>query len=421
MTKRVITPMLQKDYITAVRAQGSYIYDETNKCYLDASSGAITCSIGHSHPEMISVIHEQMQKLQFVYRSQFSSTEAENLAQMLCERSENEVYEHVFFVNSGTEAIETAMKMALQYWQETGQPKKTFFLSRRISYHGITMGALSLSGHPLRRQRFEGLLEKYPLLHADLEADSLKTHLKELKKVIESVGSEHIAALVLEPVVGAAGGAIVPPKKYYKKVAELCKNYNILFIADEVMTGLGRTGSWFGLDHWDTTADIVAVGKSLGAGYAPIAATLCKKEIVESIKNGSGVVMSGHTYSAHPLSCKAASTVLSIIENENLLQRVNLVGDRLKNELMKMKKSIPFIKKVRGKGLLLGMEFESKQNRIQESVLKNAQENGLLLYPSAGGKYGKEENSILIAPPFTITDNEIDELLEKLYKTLQNL
>lgn len=364
-----IQPLLNKTYLKAISASGIYIYDEHGKAYLDGSSGAVTCSLGHSHEKLLPFIKSQLDKLQFVYRSQFASEEAERLATKLFELSPGKSLAHAFFVNSGTEAIETAMKIALQYWQEKGVPTKRHFITRWKSYHGITMGALSLSGHALRRQRFEDSLEKYPSLSSDLENDSLTIQVDEFEKVINTLGPSSIAAFVAEPMVGAAGTALTPQEEYYKLFKAVCDKHRILFIADEVMTGLGRTGKWFGLEHWHTHADIVAVGKSLGAGYAPIAATLMTDEILEPIKKGSGLIMSGHTYSGHPLSCATALKVLEIVEEDKLLTNVNEIGTYLKDALQELKKKYSFISIVRGKGLLTGMEFNPSIKGLQARVI----------------------------------------------------
>jgi len=416
-----VQPLLRKTYIKAASAQGVYIYDEKGKVYLDGSSGAVTCSLGHSHKKVLKVIREQLDKLQFVYRSQFGSAEAERLASKLFELSPHKKHTHTFFVNSGTEAMETAMKIALQFWQEHGQPEKKHFVSRWKSYHGITMGALSLSGHPLRRQRFENSLEKYPALRADLEKDSLEMQTKEFIEVIEKTGAKHIAAFVAEPIVGAAGTALTPHADYYQEMKKICDEYGILFIADEVMTGLGRTGKWFAMEYWDTVADIVAIGKSLGAGYAPIAATLMTENILAPIKNGSGLIMSGHTYSGHPLSCATALSVLEVVEEDNLLANVNEKGVYIKNKLLDLKRMYPIIDAVRGKGLLLGMEFDRSKKGLQAKFIEQCFQNGLLVYPAVGGPEGKDENGILVSPPFIINQNETDELLEKIEKSLKEV
>ena len=421
MSNHNIQPLLNKYYLRASRAKGIYIYDESGKEYLDGSSGAVACSLGHSHEKILSVIKKQADKLQFVYRSQFGSAEADNLAEKLYRLSPQNAYAHSFFVNSGTEAIETAMKVALQYWQEQGQPEKNQFITRWKSYHGITMGALSLSGHPLRRQRFESSLAKYPSLVADLEKDSIENQMIEFRNSIEKKGAKHIAAFVAEPIVGAAGTALTPQQGYYQQIRKICDEYGILFIADEVMTGLGRTGAWLALEHWQTIADIVTVGKSLGAGYASIAATLMTEKILEPIKKGSGLIMSGHTYSGHPLSCATALKVLEVIEEDRLIENVNGQGDYIKSGLIKLKDRYNFIDVVRGKGLLMGFEFNPSTKGLQSKFIDACFQKGLLVYPAVGGGEGTDENGILIAPPFIITKTESDELLAKLDDALKHV
>ncbi|MBK5280222.1 MAG: aspartate aminotransferase family protein [Bacteroidia bacterium] len=421
MSVHNLQPLLNKTYPKAASAKGVYIYDKSGKQYLDGSSGAVTSSLGHSHAKIIPFIKQQLDKLQFVYRSQFGSEEAEALATKLFAVSVNKSHAHSFFVNSGTEAIETAMKIAVQYWQEKGQPEKVHFLSRWKSYHGITMAALSLSGHALRRQRFEGSLQKYPALYADLEKDSLQQQRKEFIEVIEKKGAKHIAAFVAEPMVGAAGTALTPHPEYYQEMKKICDDYGILFIADEVMTGLGRTGKWFALEHWQTVADIVTIGKSLGAGYAPIAATLMTDKILDPIKKGSGLIMSGHTYSGHPLSCATALRVLEVIEEDNLLSNVTEKGVFIKNRLMELKDAYPFIDVVRGKGLMMGIEFNPSRKGLQARFIDQCFNNGLLVYPAVGGATGEDENGILISPPFILNQIEAEELLYKFEKSLNEI
>ena len=415
MKNHNIQPLLKKNYLKAVSARGVYIYDEHGKKYLDGSSGPVACSLGHSHPALVAHIKAQLGKIQFVYRSQFGSEEAEQLAWKLAQISPEQNYQHSFFVNSGSEATETALKIALQYWREKGRASKIQFISRQKSYHGITMGALGVSGHPLRRRQFEEVLWSSPdKLRKDLEKDPLEQHLAELETVIRKAGAEKIAGLLLEPVIGAAGTALVPPPGYYQAMKQICRKHEILFMADEVMTGLGRTGSAFGLDHWGTTADIVTLGKSLGAGYAPIAATLLTDEILGPIREGSGVIMSGHTYSGHPLSCAVACQVLEIIEQDRLLENVRRMGDMLMQGLARLREKFDFVQTVRGKGLLLGMELDPAMPGLQGKIIDRCFENGLLVYPAVGGKEGKDENGLLIAPPYIISKSETEQLLELL-------
>ena len=291
--------------------KGVYLYDLEGKKYLDACSGAVTANIGHGVAEIIEAIRKQADKVSFVYRSQFTSEPAEKLAQKIANLAEGDL-NWSFFVNSGSEATETAMKIAIQHWQEKGIGSKYKILSRWVSYHGITLGALSMSGHKNRRERFVPLLEDFPTVHPPYcyrcpfnktikNCGYLCAH--ELETTIKRIGAEHIAAFIAEPVIGAAGAAITPPPEYFNIIKEICDRNNILLIADEVMTGFGRTGTMFAFEQWGIVPDIVALGKGMGAGYTPIAATLVSDHVMEPILQGSKVVMSGHTLSANPQSC----------------------------------------------------------------------------------------------------------------------
>ncbi|MCB0600834.1 MAG: aminotransferase class III-fold pyridoxal phosphate-dependent enzyme [Saprospiraceae bacterium] len=415
MSSHCIQPLLNKKYLKAVSASGVFIYDENGKGYLDGSSGPVASSLGHTHPGMAEHIIRQLGKIQFVYRTQFGTEEAEQLAWKLAEISPGKQYDHTFFVNSGSEATETALKIAIQYWRERGRNSKIQFISRQKSYHGITMGSLAVSGHQIRRQQFEKVLWHSPeKLTRDLETDSLEKHLVEVEAIIRKTGADHIAGLILEPIIGAAGTVLVPPDGYYQAMKQICREHEILFMADEVMTGLGRTGKYFGLDHWDTYADIVTIGKSLGAGYAPIAATMMTDAILDPIRKGSGLIMSGHTYSAHPLSCATALQVLNIIEQDNLVENVNRMGGILKMGLHAIKDKFGLVQTVRGKGLLLGMELDPAVPGLQGKIIERCFENGLLVYPSMGGKDGNAENGLLIAPPYIISESETEQLLDLL-------
>ena len=322
--------MLNEDYPMIEYGKGVYLYDVEGKKYLDASSGAVTANIGHGVREISDAMKKQADKVSFVYRSQFTSEPAERLAQKLAAL----VGGHLswsFFVNSGSEATETAMKVAIQYWQEKGIQTKNKILSRWVSYHGITLGALSMSGHTGRRARFVPLLEDFPAIHPPYcyrcpynqtapECGYLCA--QELETAINRIGAEHIAAFIAEPIVGASGGAITPPKDYYKKIKQICERHDILFIADEVMTGFGRTGTMLACEHWNVIPDIVALGKGMGAGYTPIAATLVGDHVMEPIRKGSKMVMSGHTLSANPLSCATSLAVIDYLERQNLFAAV---------------------------------------------------------------------------------------------------
>ncbi|MGM0835081.1 MAG: aspartate aminotransferase family protein [Bacillota bacterium] len=434
----LIKPLLDKNYPIISHGMGVYLFDVNGKKYLDGSSGAVTASIGHHVQAVIDAMTEQAGKVSFVYRSQFSSVPAEKLAEKLMKLAPGDV-NWSFFVNSGTESIETAMKVAIQYWQERGRPEKNQIISRWKSYHGITIGALSLSGHADRRSRFETLLEKSPIVEPpycyrcpfNLQYPECGLSCaKDLERAILEIGSENIAAFVAEPIVGAAAGAVTPPDGYYQKIEELCKKYDILFIADEVMTGIGRTGTMFAVEHWGVTPDIICIGKGMSAGYSPIAATLVSHSIIETILKGSKIIMSGHTYSANPQSAAVALAVLEYIEKEELVENARVMGIYLRQQLEVLQKKYPIIGDVRGKGLLLGLEIVAdhttkypfyQEKAVTNKLIDKALKNGLLIYPASAGTEGIGGDAVIIAPPLSVTKNEIEELISILEITLKEI
>ncbi len=428
----LIKPLIGEQYPTIDYGKGVYLYDVTGKEYLDACSGAVTANLGHGMEEIIQSIVNQGNKVAFVYRSQFSNQPAEDLAAFLYEKTN---YPWSFFVNSGSEAIETAIKIAIQHWQEQGRPLKRKILSRWLSYHGITFGALSASGHPVRRERFDSFLGDWPTIEPPycLHCPFGKTYpscnlacANQLETMISRIGSENIAAFLAEPIIGAAGGAITPPMDYYSRIKTICEENNILFISDEVMTGCGRTGTFLSLEKWGIEADITAIGKGLSGGYAPIAATLISDKVMNPILNGSKVIMSGHTFSGNPLSASSALAVLKLIESEQIIENVEVKGTYLKNYLEKLKNQFSFIKDIRGSGLLLGIEFR-QSNEIRGEIggeftsfiVKSGVENGLLLYPAAAGIDGRKGSAIIIAPPLNSSKVELVELYKRLRYTFQ--
>ncbi|MFB7139058.1 aspartate aminotransferase family protein [Gottfriedia sp. NPDC056225] len=423
----LIKPLLGQHYPMISHGEGVYLFDKDGNRYIDGSSGAITVGIGHGVDEIINVMTEQAKQVSFVYRSQFTSEPAEKLAKKLSEITQGDL-NWTFFVNSGTEATETAMKLAIQHYQEKGKKGKNKILSRWMSYHGITIGALSMSGHPLRRQRFVPILEEYPSVSPpycyrcpfNLEHPSCDLACaSELETAIDRIGPEHIAAFIAEPIIGAAGGAIVPSKGYYQRIKAICEKYDILLISDEVMTGLGRTGKMFAMEHWGVQPDIVTLGKGLTSGYTPMAATIASDRVIEPIMRGSKLVMSGHTFSANPLSAAVSLAVIEYVEKHNLVQAAEEKGNYLMNKLQGLKEKFSIIGDVRGKGLLIGIEFIS--NIKSSAFIQKVMNKGLLLYPSVAGKNGKEDSAFMIAPPLTITYGELDELLQILTESLTEL
>ncbi|WP_274362186.1 aspartate aminotransferase family protein [Paenibacillus thermotolerans] len=434
--ERLIKPELGRSYPSASYGSGIYIVDADGKRYIDASSGAVTASIGHGVKEMIDAMSEQAKKVSFVYRSQFTSEPAERLAEKLSRILPDADY-WSFFVNSGSEATETAMKIAIQHWQEKGQRSKVKVLSRRMSYHGITLGALSMSGHAARRRRFVPLLEEFPvvapaycyrcpfgLTHPECGlrcADDLET-------AIRRIGPEHIAAFIAEPVVGAAGGAVVPPEGYFQRIKAICEAYDVLFIADEVMTGIARTGAMLGIEHWGVEPDLIALGKGMTASYTPMAAALAKDTVMEPIMNGSKVVMSGHTYSANPQSAAVALAVLEYVEKHDLVAAAGRSGAYLLEKLTELSARCEMIGDVRGKGLLLALELVADRDArrpfppelaVTSRVVEKAFANGLLLYPAAGGD--GDGDAVIIAPPLVIGFEQIDEVVRLVELTLHDV
>ncbi|WP_088010848.1 aspartate aminotransferase family protein [Gottfriedia acidiceleris] len=434
MTKRdyLIKPLVGESYPTIDRGETIYLWDKQGKKYIDGSSGAVAASIGHGVKEIIDDMVKQASKVAFVFRSQFTSEAAEKLAEKIGQLAPGDL-NWSFFVNSGTEATETAMKMAIQHFQERGIHTKTKIISRSMSYHGITIGSLSMSGHPLRRKRFTSLLEDYPMVEAPyckrcpFELEPRNCGLlcaTALDRTIQKLGSENVAAFIAEPIVGAAGAALTPPKGYYEKIKEICDKHDVLFIADEVMTGIGRTGEMFGINHWNCVPDLLVLGKGLAAGYTPIAVAIASDRVMQPILEGSRLVMSGHTFSANPLSASIALAVLNYVEKNRLVQNSKIQGEKIKLKLGEWQKEYPFIFDVRGEGLLIGIEikedfFDCKS--VTNRVIEIAKKHGLLLYPSVSGPYGRSENSFLLSPPLVITDAQVDELLTLLREVFKEL
>jgi len=431
----VIKPDLRKEYPLVSHGKGIYLYDNQGKRYLDACSGALVVNIGHANVEIVRAMRDQALKVTFTFRGQFANQPAVELAAILAALAPGDL-NRVFFVNSGSEATETAMKIAIQYWQEKGCFTKNKVISRWMSYHGITLGALSMSGHKARRKRFAQILYDYPVApppycyrcpfgrqHPD--CDLLCAG--ELERSIQLIGPENIAGFIFEPVIGASGGAIVPPDGYHAKIAEICRRHNILLIADEVMTGFGRTGRMFAVEHWGIEPDIMAIGKGLSGGYAPIAATMVSERIVKTIAGGSGTIMAGHTFSANPLACAVALAVVKYILNHRLIEKANKRARYLEKKLRGLARNHPLIGNVRGLGMMWGIElvrncftgepFDEKLD-VAGLVVNRAMQNGLIIYNASGGFVGPQGAAFMVAPPLTITRKEIDVLVELLAVTL---
>lgn len=401
--------------------EGVYLWDVDGKQYIDASSGAVAANLGHGDPGVLAAMREQAERVTFVHRGTFDNGPAESLAAELCEFTG---YPYTYLCGSGSEGVELAMKFALQYWQEQGEAQRRWFLAHDLSYHGTTLGALSLSGHKTRRAvatnllyTFDTLTAPYSYRRAGEQSEEQFSNrlLSEVAWRLDS-HAEEIAAVVLEPVGGAAGGAIVPPAGYVEGLARLCRDHGVLLITDEVMTGLGRTGRVLAADHWGVRADIAVLGKGLGAGYAPMSAVMLTAPIVEAIASGTGVVTYGHTYAGNPMSAATALAVLREVRRRDLVSAAAARGHQLRRGLEELQTRHPVIGDVRGLGLLQAIELVVDRSRkargtpvgsLAERLITTARRNNLLLYPATSGI----NDAVLVTPPLITEPEQIDRIV----------
>jgi adenosylmethionine-8-amino-7-oxononanoate aminotransferase len=419
-----------------VRGEGSYLYDAAGKRYLDGSGGPAAFSLGHGHPEVNAAIAVQLSKVACGYRYLFTSEPLEELTSLMLGLAGSE-YGHIVFSGSGSEAVESALKLALQYWDARGMPSRRRFIARERSYHGNTLGALSVSGFQERRRPFEGSLlpvslvsaaNAYRPLRGLAGAALVRALAEELEEKIRSLGADQVAAFIFEPVVGAAGGAVPAPEGYAQAVRAVCARYQVLVIADEVMCGSGRCGSWRALEHDRIVPDILAVGKGLAGGYVPLAATIVTKEMGNAILDAHGAFLTGHTYSGHTTACAAGLAVQRIVQREKLLARVRERGEVLKWELKSALERFAVVGDVRGRGYLIGIEFVRERatreplpaaRAFSQALGKRAFEDGLIVYPCSGNVGGAAGDTLLVAPPYNASDSELAELIEKLTRAIE--
>ena len=416
----------------AVGGEGIVLRDSSGKSYIDASSGAAVSSLGHGHPEVIAAMHRQIDRCAYAHTGFFTTEVAEQLAERLA-RGAPDGLTGVYFVSGGSEAMETALKLARQYWVERGEPARTRFLARRQSYHGNTLGVLGVGGNEWRKRDFAPLLVDALRVAACYEyrgrapqqnvEDYTATLLDELETAIIEAGPHNIIAFVAEPVVGATGGAIPPTPGYFKGVREICDRHRILLIADEVMCGMGRTGAMYAIGQDGVAPDIVAVAKGLAAGYQPIGAVLAHHAIVDCLRSGSGMFQHGHTYIGHPVAAAAALAVQQVIEREDLLARVRSRGATLRRMLGDVFGVHEHVGDIRGRGMLLALEFvrdrETKEpfapeRRLHAAIKAQAMARGLLVYPMGGTIDGRRGDHVLLAPPFIATATDLSEIVSRL-------
>ncbi|MGQ9693595.1 MAG: aspartate aminotransferase family protein [Thermodesulfobacteriota bacterium] len=428
---------LKKDYPVIERGEGIYLFDRHGKKYIDGAGGSAVVGIGHGVKEITAAMVRQAEKVSFAHSSQFTSQAALDLAEKLVYLAPAGL-SRVYFLSGGSEAVETAVKMARQYQVERGKAQKYKVISRWTSYHGNTLGALALSGHTGRRSYYLPLIQHTPHIQPAYcyrcpvgrqpNNCALECAL-DLEKTILYEGPDSISAFIAEPIVGATAGVLIPPADYFPKIREICDRYDVLFIADEVMTGLGRTGKNFGIDHWQVVPDMIVVGKGLSSGYTPIAAVIVKEEIHRTIKEGSGAFVHGHTYSQNPLSCAIAGAVIEYLGRNDLISRSAKMGEYFLESLATLLDH-DLVGDVRGRGLFAGIEFVKDkktkepfppQMKLNALIGHKAFAKGLITYPGGGGVDGLKGDHLLLAPPFIIKKEEIDRMVDILQETINEV
>ena len=416
----------------AVRGDGVFIIDRDGKRYIDASGGAAVSCLGHSDADVRRAIINQTENLSYAHTAFFTTEVAEELAEHLI-ASAPAGLDRVFYVSGGSEAVEVCLKLARQYFFETGELERRHIIARRQSYHGITLGALSAGGHVWRSKPFEPMLFQAHHVapcysyreQASQESDEAygRRAADELEAAIQHLGPETVAAFIAEPVVGATMGAVPPAPGYLSRIREICDQHGVLLILDEVMCSIGRTGTLHACEQDEIAPDLMSIAKGFGAGYQPIGAALVSDRIYDAFANGSGSFRHSHTYSGHPIACAAALAVQRAIETRGLLANVRAYGEALRSALYDRFADDPHVGDIRGRGLFLGLELvadrETKQTfdpalKLHARIKREAMARGLMCYPSGGTADGVRGDHVLIAPPFVVSPDDLDQIVERL-------
>jgi adenosylmethionine-8-amino-7-oxononanoate aminotransferase len=433
---RLLHRQLRGSYPIAAGAAGCWITDASGRKYLDASGGAAVSCLGHSHPHVLAAMHAQIDHIAYAHTSFFSTDVAERLADTLIASAPTGI-SHVYLVSGGSEAVEAALKLARQYFVEKGEPQRARFIARRNSYHGNTLGALAVGGNAWRRRQFAPLLidvEHVAPTYAYRDRRDGETDeqygarlAQEFADTVERVGGENVIAFVAETVGGATSGALTPPQGYFRRIREICDRHGILLVLDEVMCGMGRTGTLHACEQEGVAPDLMAVAKGLGGGYQPVGAVLVGRQVIDVLAAGSGFFQHGHTYIGHPVACAAALAVQQVLARDALVERCARQGRRLRIALEEVFRENPHVGDIRGRGLFQAIElvddratkapFDPKL-RLHARVKKAAMELGLMTYPMGGTIDGVRGDHVLIAPPFIISDDEIDLLIDRLVRSV---
>jgi adenosylmethionine-8-amino-7-oxononanoate aminotransferase len=432
----ILHRQLRGNYPIAAASAGCWITDAEGRKYLDASGGAAVSCLGHGHPDVLAAMHAQIDRVAYAHTSFFSTEVAEQLADALI-RNAPQGMSHVYLVSGGSEAMEAALKLARQYFVEKGEPQRGRFIARRNSYHGNTLGALAVGGNEWRRRQFAPLLidvEHVAPTYAyrdQRDGESPEQYgarlVQELADTIERIGGENVIAFVAETVGGATSGALVAPPGYFRRVREICDKHGILLLLDEVMCGMGRTGTLHACEQEGVAPDLMAIAKGLGGGYQPVGAVLVGSRVIDAIAAGSGFFQHGHTYIGHPVACAGALAVQQVLARDHLVERCAVQGARLRRELDDAFSQHPNVGEVRGRGLFQAIELVADRStkepfdpglKLAARVRKSAMELGMLCYPMGGTIDGARGDHVLLAPPFIISDDELDLLLERLVEAV---
>jgi adenosylmethionine-8-amino-7-oxononanoate aminotransferase len=421
----------------AVGGKGIEIFDRDGRRYIDASGGAAVSCLGHGHPDVLAALHAQLDTLAYAHTGFFTSEPAERLADALIAEAPSGL-SRVYLVSGGSEAVEAALKMARQYFVETGEPQRRRVVARKQSYHGNTLGALAAGGNAWRREPFRPLLiEAHHIepcyayryrLGGESEAAYAARAAQALEDKILELGPESVMAFVAETVVGATLGAVPPVADYFQRVRAICDRYGVLLILDEVMCGMGRTGTLHACAQEGVSPDLMTIAKGLGGGYQPIGAVLLSQGIFNAFANGSGFFQHGHTYMGHPMAAAAGLAVQEVIRRDRLLDNVAAMGARLRRRLEERFANCAYVGDVRGRGLFQGVELvadcASKAPfdpalKLHARVKREAMARGLMVYPMGGTIDGRSGDHVLVAPPFIVEAGQIDTIVERLGEAIE--
>ncbi len=429
---RIVHRTIAHQYPVAARGAGIRIWDTSGKEYIDASGGAAVSCLGHGHPDVLAAMHTQLDKLAYAHTSFFTTEVAEELGSDLVEHAPPGI-SHVYFVSGGSEAIEAALKMARQYFVEIGEPERRHIIGRQQSYHGNTLGALAVGGNAWRRKQFAPLLIETHHVSPCFEYRGKRAEesprqygerlAAELEAKIEALGPKTVIAFIAETVGGATAGAITPVEGYFKRVREVCDRHGVLLILDEVMCGMGRTGTLHACEQEGVSPDLMAIAKGLGGGFAPIGAVLVGARVFEAFAKGSGLFQHGHTYLGHPLACAGALAVQRVIRRDGLLANVRRQGEHLTRRLNERFGNHHHVGDIRGRGLFQAVELVAERaakepfdpaHKLHARIKQQAMARGLMVYPTGGTADSVKGDHVLLAPPFICSEADIDLIVERL-------